>query len=147
MSFPRHTNRREETALVCSNSLLFILGLIIVLTGVLLVIVGAVRLHSGEKNCSASTTSIKKGTASKLTRTSCDFSTEAVRVGLPALLEELQNTYFEHHPHNIAWKPDLRGGEVEEYVKERCEVDVDMLTLVLRSFRSNIKGHFARKFP
>ncbi|XP_015757731.1 PREDICTED: uncharacterized protein LOC107337124 [Acropora digitifera] len=119
MSFPRHTNRREETALVCSNSLLFILGLIIVLTGVLLVIVGAVRLHSGEKNCSASTTSIKKGTASKLTRTSCDFSTEAVRVGLPALLEELQNTYFEHHPHNIAWKPDLRGGEVEEYVKER----------------------------
>ncbi|XP_074635217.1 uncharacterized protein LOC141893725 [Acropora palmata] len=119
MSSPRHTNRREETALVCSNSLLFILGLIIVLTGVLLVIVGAVRLHSGEKNCSVSTTLKKRWTASKLTRTSCDFSNEAVRVGLPALLEELQNTYFEHHPHNIAWKPDLRGGEVEEYVKER----------------------------
>lgn len=130
MSYPRHANRREETTLVCSNSLLFILGLIIVLTGMLLVIVGAVRLHSGEKNCSGFPTFVK-GTVSKLTRTlSCNFSTEAVRVGLPALLEELQNTYFEHHPHNVAWKPDLRGGEVEEYVKARCEVDVDMLTLV-----------------
>lgn len=144
MSSPRRTNRHGETAFVCSTFFLLILGLFIVLIGTLLVSVGAVRLHVGDKNCGESPT-LAVSTVSKLTRTSCDFSTEAVRVGLPALLEEVQNTYYEHHPHNIAWKPDLRGEEVEEYVKTRCEVEVDMLTLVYDLFVPTFKGHFAHK--
>lgn len=111
-------NRRDEEYSMCSNYFLLILGLIIVLIGVLLVIIGSVRLHNADKNCSESPT-LAKSTVSKLTRTPCDFSSEAIRVGLPALLEEVQDAYFEHHPHNVAWRPNLRGAEIEEYVKYR----------------------------
>ena len=122
-------NRRDEEYSMCSNYFLLILGLIIVLIGVLLVIIGSVRLHNADKNCSESPT-LAKSTVSKLTRTPCDFSSEAIRVGLPALLEEVQDAYFEHHPHNVAWRPNLRGAEIEEYVKYRCEVDVAKLCKV-----------------
>lgn len=120
----------EEGTSICSNTVLLVLGLLCVLIGVVLVIIGSVKLHVTDNKC-GQTPSVAKSTAPKSTQT-CNFSAEAVRVGLPALLEEVKTAYFKHSPDNVAWNPDLRGAELSDYVKTRCEVDV---VHVLFSFR------------
>ena len=110
-------NRREEDSTICSNTVLLVLGLLCVLLGVVLVIVGTVRLHAADKSCSE-TPSTAKNTASPSSQL-CSFSAEAVRVGLPALLEEVKTAYFTHNPNNVAWNPDIRRTEIVEHVKTR----------------------------
>lgn len=114
---PKQQNRREEDTTICSNTVLLALGLLCVLLGVVLVIVGAVKLHAAEKPCSQtpSTAKIIASHSSQL----CSYSAEAVRVGLPALLEEVKTAYFTHNPNNVAWNPDVRRIERVEYVKTR----------------------------
>ena len=122
MAAHHRQKRQGEDSSIGSNTVLLILGLLCVLIGVLLIIIGSVKLHAADKNCSESPSVAKTGaksTTSEL-RASCNFSTEAVRVGLPALLEEIKTAYFEHNPNNVAWMPDLQGEEMVEYVKTRC---------------------------
>lgn len=135
MATNHRRKRQKEDSSICSNTVLLILGLLCVLIGVLLVIIGSVRLHAAGKNCSETPSATVAKTGAKSTsselRASCNFSTEAARVGLPALLEEIKAAYFEHNPNNVAWMPDLQGEEMVEYVKARCEVDVVMCSLAL----------------
>ncbi|XP_020917030.1 uncharacterized protein LOC110254389 isoform X2 [Exaiptasia diaphana] len=49
---------------------------------------------------------------------SCMFSDEAERVDLQGFLSRLKDAYFEYSPHLVAWKPDLVGKELTEYVKQ-----------------------------
>lgn len=133
MAANHRQKRQGEDSSICSNTVLLILGMLCVLIGVLLVIIGSVRLHAAGKNCSEVRSVAKTGakSTSPELRALCNFSTEAVRVGLPALLEEIKAAYFEHNPNNVAWMPDLQGDEMVEYVKTRCEVDVVMCSLAL----------------
>ena len=110
-------NGREEDTTICSNTVLLALGLLCVLLGVVLVIVGAVKLHAADKAC-GQTPSTAKNTASPSSQP-CSYSAESVRVGLPALLEEVKTAYFTHNPNNVAWNPDVRGREIVEHVKTR----------------------------
>ena len=120
MADQRHQNRRIKDTAICSDSFLLLLGLLFTLIGVVLVIVGAVKLHSADERCShiQSYSTVKKR-ASLASPQLCDFSDEADRVGLPALLEEVKTAYFTHNPNNVAWNPDLIGREMTEYVKTR----------------------------
>lgn len=111
-------NRREEDTFICSNTVLLVTGLLCVLPGVVLVILGAVRLHAADKPCSQ-TPSTAKNTASPSSQQRCSYSAEAVRVGLPALLEEVKTAYFTHNPNNVAWNPDRKRIQKAEYVKTR----------------------------
>ena len=115
-------NRRMKDRAICSDSVLLLLGLLFALFGVVLVIIGAVKLHAANEKCiqvkpSRSTTLKKR--VSVASSQFCRFSDEAVRVGLPALLEEVKSAYFTHNPNNVAWNPDLIGREMTEYVKTR----------------------------
>lgn len=123
MAVSYHRNSREEDSPICTNTVLLMLGLLCVLIGVVLVIIGSVRLHAADENCTRESPSLARRIVSKVGQ-SCAFSVEAVRVGLPGLLEEVKSSYFEHNPDNIAWMPDLQREEIVEYVKTRCEVDV-----------------------
>ncbi|EDO47486.1 predicted protein [Nematostella vectensis] len=49
----------------------------------------------------------------------CEFSPEATRAGLPQLLEEIKEEFFKHNQNSVAWKPDLVGVELTDYVKTR----------------------------
>lgn len=112
-------NRRNEDTAICSNTVLLVLGLLCVLIGVVLVIVGAVKLHAAELKCNLEAPSTARRTTASQSTQSCSFSAEAVRVGLPALLEEVKTSYFTHNPNNVAWNPDLRGQQMIEHVKTR----------------------------
>ena len=111
-------NRREEDTAICSNKVLLVTGLLCVLPGAVLVIVGAVRL-TAVKTCSSQTPYTAKITAASPSSQLCSYSDEAVRVGLPALLEEVKTAYFTHNPNNVAWNPDIRRTQRKEYVKTR----------------------------
>jgi len=116
---PYH-NRRMGDRAICSDSVLLLLGLFFALVGVVLVIIGAVKLHAANEKCiqvEPSSTETKRASVSS--PQFCRFSDEAIRVGLPALLEEVKTAYFAHHPNNVAWNPDLIGQEMTEYVKTR----------------------------
>ena len=122
MAAQPHQNRRIKDKAICSDSFLLLLGLLFALIGVVLVIIGAVKLHEANEKCiqdepSRSTTQKKR--ASVASSQLCRSSEEAVRVGLPALLEEVKTAYFTHNPNNVAWNPDLIGREMTEYVKTR----------------------------
>ncbi|XP_031556875.1 uncharacterized protein LOC116293574 [Actinia tenebrosa] len=51
-------------------------------------------------------------------RSSCGFSPEARRVGLPDVLRKIKEAYYEYNPNYVAWKPDLFGKELNEFVKK-----------------------------
>lgn len=120
MAAERHQNRHIKGTAICSDSFLLLLGLLFALIGVVLVIVGAVKLHSADERCSqVQSYSTAKKRVSLASSQLCNFSDEAARVGLPALLEEVKTAYFTHNPNNVAWNPDLIGREMREYVKTR----------------------------
>ena len=123
MAAPSHRNRRARDGAICSDSVLLLLGLLFASIGVVLVIIGAVKLNAANKKCNqvepSSTMSTAKKRVSVASSQLCRFSDEAIRVGLPALLEEVKTAYFTHNPNNVAWNPDLIGREVTEYVKTR----------------------------
>ena len=115
-------NRRMKDRAICSDSVLLLLGLLFALFGVVLVIIGAVKLHAANEKCTQvepSRFATLKKRVSVASSHLCRFSDEAVRVGLPALLEEVKSAYFTHNPNNVAWNPDLIGREMTEYVKTR----------------------------
>lgn len=116
---PHHKRRLKDRA-ICSDSVLLLLGLLFALIGVVLVIIGAVKLHAANEKCGqVEPSSTAKKRVSVASSQLCRFSDEAVRVGLPALLEEVKTAYFTHNPNNVAWNPDLIGQEMTEYVKTR----------------------------
>jgi len=105
---------------ICSDSVLLLLGLLFALVGVVLVIIGSVKLHAANEKCiqlEPSSTETKR--VSVALPQFCRFSDEAILVGLPELLEEVKTAYFAHNPNNVAWNPDLIGQEMTEYVKTR----------------------------
>ena len=120
MAAQPHQNRRIRERAICSDSVLLLLGLLFALIGVVLVIVGAVKLQAANEKCSeVQPSSTAKKRVSDASSQLCRFSDEAVRAGLPALLEEVKSAYFTHNPNNVAWNPDLIGREMTEYVKTR----------------------------
>ena len=112
-------SRREGSA-VCNNAVLFVFSLLCLIIGIVMVFVGAAEIHSAYKNCdSTQAPSTAKSIASPQS-SSCDFSSEAVRVGLSGLLEEVKTSFFLHSPNNAAWNPDTtRQAEKVQYVKSR----------------------------
>ena len=119
-------NRRKEETGICSNAVLFLMALFALLIGLVLVIVGSVKLHYAKSKCShfpsLGQTSASSETIGEEIR-ECDFSAEALRVNLSLLLGEVKEAYFAHNPDNVAWNPDLEGIELTEYVKTRYEVN------------------------
>lgn len=117
-----HQNRRVKDRAICSDSILLLLGLLFALIGVVMVIIGAVKLHAANEKCikvkPSGSTTLKKRVSAASSQL-CRFSDEAVRVNLPALLDEVKTAYFAHNPNNVAWNPDLIGREMTEYVKTR----------------------------
>ena len=111
--------QRKEDIAICSNSVLLVLGLLCVLIGVIVVIVGAVRINAVDKNCDPTQAPFTAKSIASSIPSSCNFSPEAVRVGLSALLDEVKAAYFLHNPNSAAWNPDLKGQEKVQYVKTR----------------------------
>ena len=127
MANQRHNGLREDNTSSCSYTISFVIGLLCILIGVVLVVVGSVRLQSAKKPCGQEDPTAARRTSPSTQKGTCKYSAEAVRVGLPGLLEEVKKAYFEYNPDNVAWHPDKRRGgivEVVEYVKTRC-VDID----------------------
>ena len=127
MANQRQNGLREDNTSSCSYTISFVIGLLCILIGVVLVVVGSVRLQSAKKPCGQEDPTAARRTSPSTQKGTCKYSAEAVRVGLPGLLEEVKKAYFEYNPNNVAWHPDKRRGgivEVVEYVKTRC-VDID----------------------
>lgn len=116
---PRQDRRNERARAICSNSFLLLIGLLLAFIGVVLVIVGAVELHEAHSKCSKDQPPSAAEKHVSASSQLCRFSDEAIRVGLPALLEEVKTAYFIHNPNNVAWNPDLIGRKMTEYVKTR----------------------------
>ena len=124
MANQRQNGLRENNTSICSNTISLVIGLLCILIGVVLVVIGSVKLHSAGKRCGQEDPTAAHRTSPSTQKGTCKYSAEAVIVGLPGLLEEVKNAYFEHNPNNVAWHPDKRRGGIVQYVKTRC-VDID----------------------
>lgn len=124
MANQRQNGLREDNTSTCSYTISFVIGLLCILIGVVLVVIGSVKLQSAKKRCGQEDPTAARRTSPSTQKGTCEYSAEAVRVGLPGLLEEVKKAYFEHNPNNVAWHPDKRRGGIVEYVKTRC-VDID----------------------
>lgn len=88
-------------------------GVLVLSLGVAVFIAGIVILNkSSASQCSKKLQS----------RSSCEFSSEARRVGLPDVLRKIKDAYYEYNPSSSAWKPDLFGKELTEFVKKRLVI-------------------------
>lgn len=111
--------KRKEGIIICNNAVLFVFGLLSLIIGIVMVFVGAAKIHSADEDCSTQAPSTAESIASPQSP-SCDFSSEAVGVGLPRLLEEVKTAYFLHTPNKAAWNPDMtKESEKEQYMKTR----------------------------
>lgn len=89
-------------------------GVLVLCIGVAVFIAGIVILNKGSSSpCGAN----KLQSVS-----SCEFSSEARRIGLPDLLTRIKDAYYEYNPSFSAWKPDLIGKELTEFVKRRLAI-------------------------
>lgn len=111
--------KRKEGIIICNNAVLFVFGLLSLIIGIVMVFVGAAKIHSADEDCSTQAPSTAESIASPQSP-SCDFSSEAVGVGLPRLLKEVKTAYFLHTPNKAAWNPDMtKESEKEQYMKTR----------------------------
>ena len=85
---------------------------VLIVIGLVLIIVGIVLLVSAtKKNALCPSETVVPTTASRPTsppvQARCLFSDEAERVGLSKFLELVKSTYYELHPFNIPYHPDV----------------------------------------
>ncbi|KAK3726833.1 hypothetical protein QZH41_005371, partial [Actinostola sp. cb2023] len=78
------------------------LAVAVLVVGVVLIITGVVLLATAKRNCESSTSA----TAAQDKRL-CDLSDEAKRSGLATFLDNVKKTYYELHPFNTQYNPDL----------------------------------------
>ena len=91
----------------------------VLIVGLIFLIAGAALIA----NCGGSKASdnAKAPTAKKLKSLSqfCEYSPEAERMGLNKFLKKVQRAYFENSPHQVAFDPDVKAGDMHEYLKKR----------------------------
>ncbi|EDO31412.1 predicted protein [Nematostella vectensis] len=88
---------------------LVILACIAIITGLALIIVGAVR----KPECAGP----KGSSTGEDSREECRFSEEAKRAGLQEFLKKAQSKYYEMNPDNVAWQPEVP--DRRKHLKER----------------------------
>lgn len=74
----------------------------VLVVGIIVLIVGIVLIATGmsKGKCKGALDSSKENTF-------CEYSSEAKRAGFDKFMDKIKKTYYELHPHNILYDPDL----------------------------------------
>lgn len=94
------------------NSIRIIVCVVLGATGIACVISGIVLLHKKSvSSCEKENYDEEKPSTFQVT---CNYSKEALRVGLPEFLQKVQDTFYDLHPEKIFEKPEVTEKEVWE---------------------------------
>ena len=98
----------------------FKIAVVVVILGVVLFIVGLVLIVIGVSKGECETRASK---ASQNDTAFCQFSEEATRAGFGKFLEKLKKTYYELHPFNVHYDPDIVQATDQKGATERVKTE------------------------
>ncbi|XP_031562253.1 uncharacterized protein LOC116298050 isoform X3 [Actinia tenebrosa] len=94
------------------NSIRIIVCVALVVAGIACIISGIILLH--EKSVASCHKDHYSPKASSILPVTCNYSQEALRVGLPEFLQKVQDTFYDLHPEKIYLKPNVLKKEILE---------------------------------
>lgn len=97
---------------MAQNSIKIIVCVLLVVVGIACIISGIVLLH--KKSVASCQKNLYREETSSLPPVTCNYSKEALRVGLPEFLQKVQDTYYDLHPEKIYLKPKVTTKEIWE---------------------------------
>ena len=92
--------------------------------GIILIIIGIVLLVlASSKASKCATDEGEEGTGAPTRQTSqrCEYSSEAKRVGLDKFMKRVRETYYELHPFNIPYHPEVDSHTLESFERVKRE--------------------------
>ncbi|XP_031560462.1 uncharacterized protein LOC116296565 [Actinia tenebrosa] len=93
---------------------LFGIGIILIIVGLALIIVGAVKKSKECDSSNLPSTSVPPTTPAPTPVSQANFSSEALRVGFHKFLEEVKTTYYKSNPNSIVYNPDATPVLIKE---------------------------------
>lgn len=82
------------------------LGVILIITGIALIVVASSKADKCDDKRIQTTSEPSSQTSER-----CEYSSEAARLGLNEFLQRVKTTYYELHPYNIPYDPDVDNDE------------------------------------
>lgn len=93
---------------------LFGIGTILIIVGLALIIVGAVKKSEECDSSKVSSTLVPPTTPAPTPESQANFSSEALRVKLDKFLDEVKATYYKSNPNSIVYNPDATPSLIRE---------------------------------
>lgn len=103
---------RKDPKKMAQNSIRIIVCTLLVVTGIACIISGIVLLR--KKSVASCKKNLYSEEKSSLPPVTCNYSKEALRIGLPEFLQKVQDIYYDLHPEIIVQKPKVTTKEIWE---------------------------------